>query len=447
MPYWTRRRLAGLILAILVVVAGSSAPFRDLASLPDSLRLSEGREHEIRASIPFVRIRSGDDRIVSIRMADSRASRHISLVPMSMGRVDLEFRLFGVIPLRRLAVDVVPPVSVFPGGHSIGVLIYAEGVLVTGLAPVTGMNGKASYPAREAGLEVGDVILEVSGIRVRGDSHITALVDECGQKGEVVSVLVRKRDGRESIVTVKPVLCRESKRFRIGVWVRDSAAGVGTLTFYEPQSMIFGALGHVITDDETDRPVDVRDGRIVKATVTGIEEGKRGQPGEKIGVFLEEKDVMGKIHLNSRFGIVGTLDSIPVNPLYSHPIPIGLANDAHEGFAEIITVVEGQNLERFSVEIQRIVRQSKPDGKGLVVRVTDPRLLSRTGGIVQGMSGSPIIQDGRLIGAITHVFVNDPTRGYGVFIEWMMAEAGLQFRDLKVGWGDPSPRACAAIRY
>ncbi|MGE5542219.1 MAG: SpoIVB peptidase [Bacillota bacterium] len=437
MPYWTRRKALGLILLVLIV-ACSSAPFKELASLPGSLRLCEGREHEIRAGIPFVRVRSGNDRVLVVRDTERQTGSNVSLVPMSMGHANLEFSLFGVIPLRRMEIDVVPPIKVFPGGHSIGVLIHAQGVLVTGLAPVTGLTGTTTYPARDAGVEVGDMVLEVCGVKVNGDAHIAILVDQCGANGADVPMLIRKKDGREVRVSVHPVLCRDSQRYRIGMWVRDSAAGVGTLTFYNDRG-VFGALGHVITDDETDRPIDVRDGRIVKATVTGIEEGKKGQPGEKIGVFLEEKDVMGEIRSNSRFGITGSLYTIPVNPFFDNPVPIGLASEVHEGPAEIITVVQGQRLERFAIEIQKIIRQARPDSKGMVIRVVDPSLLGRTGGIVQGMSGSPIMQEGKLVGAITHVFVNDPTRGYGVFIEWMIADAGLQLDEGEVGRTDSGP--------
>lgn len=443
MPNWTRRKILGLILVTLTI-ACSSAPIRELASLPGSLRLCEGREHEIRATIPFIRVRSGDDRVLVVRGSDERRGSSVSLVPKSMGHADLEFSLFGIIPLRQMAVDVVPQLRVFPGGHSIGVLIHAEGVLVTGLAPVTDSAGRTTYPARDAGIEVGDVVLEVCDVKVNGDAHIAALVEQCGAGGREVPVLIKKKNGSRLRLNIAPVLCRESQRYRIGMWVRDSAAGVGTLTFYDTAG-VFGALGHVITDDETDRPIDVRDGRIVKATVTGIEEGKKGQPGEKIGVFLEEKDVMGEIYSNSRFGITGSLYSVPSNPFYDNPIPIGLAGEVREGPAEIITVVQGQRLERFAIDIQRIIRQAKPDGKGLIVRITDQGLLERTGGIVQGMSGSPIIQDGKLVGAVTHVFVNDPTRGYGVFIEWMIAEAGLHIDSGRVGRIDfgPSPYSAA----
>ncbi|NPV70882.1 MAG: SpoIVB peptidase [Firmicutes bacterium] len=439
MSSWTRRRITGLLLVWLLAVTCASAPFWGLASIPGSIRLFEGREHEIRGTIPFVSIVSADDRVIQVRNVSGTAGTGFSVVPLAKGRANLEFRLFGVIPLKRLLVDVLPSLRLFPGGHSIGVLIHAQGVLVTGLAPVTTAAGKTIYPARDAGVEVGDMVLEVCGEKVRSDAHISALIDEAGRKNAEATLLLRKKDGREALVRVTPLICRDSGKYRIGMWVRDSAAGVGTLTFYEPSTGVFGALGHVITDDETDRPIDVRDGRIVKATVTGIEEGRRGQPGEKIGVFLEEKDVIGCIQRNTQFGIIGVLDVIPDNPLYPEPLPIGLGQDVREGPAEIITVVQGQKMERFRVEIQKVIRQSKPDGRGLIVKITDPDLINKAGGIVQGMSGSPIIQDGRLIGAITHVFVNDPTRGYGVFIEWMIMEAGLHGSDRVVGWGMRSP--------
>jgi stage IV sporulation protein B len=207
--------------------------------------------------------------------------------------------------------------------------------------------------------------------------------------------------------------------------MRDNAAGVGTLTFYEPVSGKYGALGHVIADSETAQPIEVRDGHIVRTSITAIHKGRRSIPGEKVGGPEEPDNWLGSIEKNSRFGIFGSMNRPLRNPYYREAIPVAMSSQVKEGPAEILTVLKGERLERFSVEIQRVMATPTADGKNMIVKVTDQRLLSVTGGIVQGMSGSPILQNGRMVGAVTHVFVNDPTRGYGVSIEWMLQEAGV----------------------
>jgi stage IV sporulation protein B len=197
------------------------------------------------------------------------------------------------------------------------------------------------------------------------------------------------------------------------------------MTFFDPQSRRYGALGHVIADMDTNRPIEIEDGQIVAASVSRIEPGKRGQPGEKIGTFSHNRDAIGTIDRNTPFGIMGYLFKPPECNLYSEPLPIAMMNEVRPGPAKIVTVISGRKLEEFDVEIVRVNPQPTPHAKGMVIKVVDRRLLAATGGIVQGMSGSPIIQDGRLVGAVTHVFVNDPTKGYGVFIEWMIIDSGI----------------------
>jgi len=240
---------------------------------------------------------------------------------------------------------------------------------------------------------------------------------------------------------VTPVQDGESGRWRVGLYIRDGASGVGTLTFYHPASRKFGALGHVIAENETKKPFEFAEGLITAADVVRIQKGKRASPGEKITKQLESGPRLGIIEKNSRFGIFGRLSGAVRNPLYPEPIPVAMASQVKEGPAEMLTVVDGQKIERFQIEIVRLMRQPTAEGKNMIVQVTDPRLLSETGGIVQGMSGSPIIQDGRLVGAVTHVFVNDPTRGYGVLIEWMLQEAGI----LKAETGAADPRGTVSL--
>lgn len=217
----------------------------------------------------------------------------------------------------------------------------------------------------------------------------------------------------------------DDQEFQIGLYIRDTAAGIGTMTFYEPNSKKYGALGHIISDMDTRKPVEINDGTIVKSKVTEIQKGENGVPGEKRANFDVNESELGNITKNTPFGIFGTLNGKVEKSKWNEPMPIALPNQVKEGPAKILTVIDGEKVEAFDVEIVNTVAQESPATKGLILKIVDDRLLEATGGIVQGMSGSPIIQDGKVIGAVTHVFVNDPTSGYGVHIEWMLNEAGI----------------------
>lgn len=197
------------------------------------------------------------------------------------------------------------------------------------------------------------------------------------------------------------------------------------MTFYDPKSKKYGALGHVISDMDTKKPIVVEDGQIVRSTVTSIEKGSNGVPGEKLARFSEDRQIIGNITRNSPFGIFGKLSSTMENGIMDKAMPIALSHQVKEGPAKILTVVDDDQVKEFDIEIMSTIPQKFPATKGMVIKITDPKLLKKTGGIVQGMSGSPIIQNGKVVGAVTHVFVNDPTSGYGVHIEWMLNEAGI----------------------
>lgn len=424
-----RRKTAGLCLAALILALCSTPQFRSLVNMPDRIRLPQGQVQEL--SLPL-RVTIGSDRgnILALNSQSAAGAPGplrpgpVSVAALQTGQSTLDVRLFGLIPLRRMTVDVVPPVKVIPGGHSIGVLLRSQGVIVVGFAGIRDGDGTLHQPGRDGGIELGDAILRISGKEVTSEEHAARLFEEAGKVGKVTEVVL-KRKGKLVHKQVQPVKDRESGRFRVGLYIRDGAAGVGTLTFYHPASGKYGALGHVIADAETSQPIDLRDGHIVESLVTAIQKGRRGVPGEKIGAMKDEDNWIGSIEKNSRFGIFGTMHQPMGNPFFAEPVEVALASQVKEGPAEIITVVEGQKLERFAVEIVRVMRQPTTDGKNMIVKITDERLLAKTGGIVQGMSGSPILQDGKMIGAVTHVFVNDPTRGYGALIEWMLHEAGV----------------------
>jgi len=339
------------------------------------------------------------------------------------GQINLRLKLFGVIPLKNIMVDVLPEVRVVPGGHSVGVMLQTEGVTVVGHSPVYLKDGQICYPAKEAGLELGDNILEINKNKIQNEKHAADLINKLGTVGSL-EILVKQK-GQKKLLSVIPKFCEDTKSFRIGLYIRDNAAGVGTLTFYNPKGRQYGALGHMIVDLDT---VEGKEkGRIVKADIQGIKPGKKGEPGEKIGMFNGD-ELRGSIEINSNFGIFGKLNKPLVNPYFKNGVPIALSNQIREGSAEIITVISGDKLEKFDIKILRVLPQHQPTGKGLVIQITDPKLLKTTGGIIQGMSGSPIIQDGKLVGAVTHVFVNDPTKGYGCLAEWMLLEAGIVYK-------------------
>jgi stage IV sporulation protein B len=389
------------------------------------VRIHKGQSHYVNLRLPFLYVRGDREDIILLNGShlprqSSRVNPPYNMQGLDIGEVNLEFSLFGKIPLHQITVSVLPKVYLVPGGHSIGIKLNAEGVDVVGFYYFD-YDGQSISPAREAGVQIGDIILSINGEHTSSVNRAAQLLENLGSSQVALQV---GRNGKSLTIHLDPVFSRTDHSYRIGLYIRDSAAGVGTLSFYIPETRRFGALGHAILSTETNRPINISNGSIVKAKIVDIKTARRGQPGEKTGIFMEHDDFAGNIDKNSSFGIFGNLERFDYGPsLYNEPMPMALACQVETGPAEILTVVEGEEISRFSVEIEKITHQARPADKGIVLRVTDEELLKMTGGIVQGMSGSPIIQNGRLAGAITHVFVNDPTRGYGIFMEWMYQEA------------------------
>ncbi|RQD76381.1 MAG: SpoIVB peptidase [Candidatus Syntrophonatronum acetioxidans] len=392
-----------------------------------NISLIQGEEHYVNFTFPLkAEITCDQSNIIKINgdsLEDTSTTVSLkdplSLKAVNLGNARLDIKLFGVIPLRHLTVNVFPEKLVYPGGQSIGIKLRSEGVIVVGFNKVDG-----NYPAREMGLKKGDSIIAINGNKVDSIDEAAELINEKGSFGEPVDFNIKRGENllRERIT---PRYCPDTSSFRIGLYIRDTAAGVGTLSFYDPDSKLYGALGHVIVDIDTNTPININQGEIVKASIVRIKEGKRGHPGEKTGVFIEKKDIIGTIDKNTEYGIFGKLEKINnKNDYYSEPIPVALNSQVQVGPAEILTVLNGDKIEKFDVEIQRIVNPNTPSNKGFIIKITDEDLINRTGGIIQGMSGSPIIQNNKLAGAVTHVFINDPTRGYGIFVEWMLQESG-----------------------
>jgi stage IV sporulation protein B len=295
-----------------------------------------------------------------------------------------------------------------------GVKYYAEGAIVIGVCDVETTTGLAS-PARDAGLAKGDVITHACGSKIKTLEDLLTLVEGCGgQKIEIGYT----RNGTANKLTLAPVKDRNNGKYRLGVWVRDSTAGIGTVTYVVKETLEFGGLGHGINDSSTGMLMPFGSGTVVEVTIDDIKKGMKNAPGELKGTFTAKE--LGTLSRNTEAGVFGTLEYLP--EAGTKTIPVGSAADVKTGKATVRSCAGG-TVRDYEIEIEEIYT---PAGKtkNFLIHVTDPQLIALTGGIVQGMSGSPIIQNGKLIGAVTHVLVNDPTRGYGIFIENMLEQMG-----------------------
>ena len=319
-------------------------------------------------------------------------------------------------PILAMAADVTDSGStqtssarmLVPVGHTIGIKLFARGVLVVKLTD-------GGTPAKECGLQTGDVIVKCGGVSVTSSEQFQSLLQKNGDSAMDLQV---RRAGDSMTLSVEPEQ-NDKGVYCIGAWIRDSMAGIGTMTYYDPATGDFGALGHGITDTDTALLMPFSNGSILPSTVKAVKRGETGSAGELRGDFDLDTS-LGDLYANTESGIFGTLAVSDYAPACQDAVPIG---EAVPGPAVIRSNVEGDAVEEYEIEILKVVSGTS-DGRDLVISVTDPKLLKATGGIVQGMSGSPIIQDGKLVGAVTHVLVNDPTKGYGIFIENMLDAAG-----------------------
>ena len=314
----------------------------------------------------------------------------------------------------RAAAAAYEPKVLIPGGKSVGIAMATEGVVVIGMSDV----GESKSPARIAGLKGGDVITAVNGVPVRTAQALTDLLMD-GKRARIDYI----RGGDARSADVQPVRDARDGRSRIGAWVRTDTAGVGTLTYIDPQTGDFGALGHAVADVDTGITLPLSEGAIYQSRVVQIERGQRGAPGEIVGDFIGGAVQIGDVTDNTDFGLFGSdyrggTDDLP----YANGLPVAQQSQIHTGSAQILTTIDDGTVRAFDCEIEHLSFGREPTMRSIVLHITDPELIGRTGGIVQGMSGSPILQDGRLIGAVTHVFVNDPAMGYGLFIEWMLQQ-------------------------
>lgn len=316
--------------------------------------------------------------------------------------------------VQTLAAQLQPGDKVVPLGKAVGIKLFSQGVLVVGFSSIQTSTGTRE-PGKDSGLKTGDLITQINGQEVNTIEAVQAMVNRT--QDQPLSLAVT-REGKALSLTAQPVQS-DTGSYQLGVWLRDSMAGIGTLTFYDPDSGVFAALGHGINDTDTAMLMPLESGSIMNASVSGVKKGASGDPGCLQGTFDLQQD-LGTLYANTQQGIFGQVDAGTFS-LSGQAVEVASRQQVHSGKAVILSNIAGDQVEEYDIEILTVYPESAGETRNLMLRVTDQRLLDATGGIVQGMSGSPILQDGRLVGAVTHVLIDDPQRGYGILAENMVS--------------------------
>ena len=383
--------------------------------LPKEINLIAGNKHKIDLNLPVIAKIDENASVFNVNDKPLEQNQNINLnKPVYIqsdyeGSHNMTLSVMG-IPVKSVKVSVLPNQEVIPCGISIGVRINTDGVMVLGLGSVKSIDKKEYSPAENI-LKPGDMILEINGIPIDSKETLTSTI----QKNDNLNIKIRRKE-EEMTVNITPVKAEDNKN-KIGAWVRDSTQGIGTLTYYNSETKDFGALGHGIVDVDTKEIMKVKDGKIMKAEIIGTKKSEKGSPGELLGE-IKNKNKIGNISLNTDVGIYGKITD--ENFLADKAIPVGFKDEVEIGSAKILSNINGTDVEEFDIEITNINKYNMDSSKSMVIKITDEKLLNKTNGIVQGMSGGPIIQNGKIIGAVTHVFINEPSKGYGIFIENML---------------------------
>ncbi len=336
-----------------------------------------------------------------------------------IGSEKLSVNLFDKFCIKNIDVSVLPKTTVIPVGNIAGVKLYTSGVLVVGMSEIEGKDNKTYKPYENSGIEEGDTIVKINDNMIHSTDELIEKVNMSNGKELEIQYIHDEETKECSITPVKT----EQEEYKLGLWVRDSAAGVGTVTFYEPSTQKFGALGHGITDIDTGHLLNIASGEFVTAKVLDIKKGEDGNPG-KIQGTVEEQETIGEISKNTEFGIYGKISNISgLNIDKSKEMEVALRDEIELGKATILCSLDNQQVEEYEIEITRIYKENNYNNKSMEIKITDERLIEKTGGIIQGMSGSPIIQNGKFIGAVTHVLVNSATEGYAIFGDLMLKQS------------------------
>lgn len=344
-----------------------------------------------------------------------------SQASLNIGNNNINVSLFDNIPLKNVEVNVLPKTTVIPVGNIAGVKLYTNGVLVVGMSEIEGRDNKKYKPYESSGIKEGDTIIKIDEHEIESTNDLVQTINMSNGK-EVKVKYLHDEETRECSMT--PIET-SSEEYKLGLWVRDSAAGVGTVTFYEPSTRIFGALGHGITDIDTNELINISSGEFITTRILNITKGESGLPGKIQGTIENQKNI-GFISKNSKFGIYGKVDNLAsLNLDTSKEMEVALRDEINNGKATILCSLDNDKPKEYEIEIKKIYKENNYDNKSMKIKVTDDRLIEKTGGIIQGMSGAPIIQNGKFIGAVTHVLVNEPQEGYAVFGDMMLKQSKI----------------------
>lgn len=411
--------IISFLLLILVYVS-------NITNLPNKIVLFQGEKYSLKI-IPGLEIEAVETSSTlteDVEESNSYENKQQNLEKLSndnglseginkIGKMQYKLSLFGKVPLKEISVSVIPKTYVVPLGNAIGLKLYTNGVLVVGMSEI---NGKKPY--ENSGIEEGDMIVNVDNTTISSTAELVRVVNRAGDKEIEIEYI---REGEKLQTSITPVES-EDNIYKLGLWVRDAAAGVGTVSFYEPSSGLFAALGHGIQDVDTQELLTIAKGDFITTKILSITKGSKGNPG-KIQGSIDNQTTLGQIYKNTEFGIYGKLTNTKALNINSEDaIEVAGRDEIKTGEASIICTLENNIKKEYKVEIQKIYRNNNEDNKSMLIKIIDEDLIQKTGGIIQGMSGSPVIQNGKLVGALTHVLVNNPEMGYGVFADLMVKQ-------------------------
>ncbi len=382
--------------------------------LPSKICVTSGQEETLSFGLPvtgIIRHKDSGDTAMAINLYEP-----ITLVADSLTSYELELQLFGLFALKDVELEIVKEEYLIPAGIPIGIYLQTEGIMVVDVEEVEGSQG--TYTPAKYILQKGDYILAVNGVNIHKKKELTEIIKHCNGESLIFTI---NRDNQVFDAKLTPVENAEGE-YQLGIWVKDSAQGIGTLTYVDDLGS-FGALGHGIHDSDTGNIVHLELGSLYETEIVAIKKGQSGEPGELTGVIdYNKSNILGDIYLNTSCGIFGNCNLKLMKELSGlQRIPVGYKQQVTVGPAEIVCTIDGERS-YYDIEITALHYDAAVENKGLEIKVTDPELLELTGGIVQGMSGASIVQNGKVIGAVTHVLVRDSARGYGIFIEDMMKQ-------------------------
>lgn len=403
-----KRKLLKISLILILLV--SYFYTCSMISIPRNIVIMEGENLNLKIATGLSLTSQDQDTVLT---ASNINKQKIS----EAGVEKLRLNLFGNIKIKDVNVDVVPKTKVIPIGTAIGMKLYTKGVLVVGMSQIKDENDEKKRPYENSGIEQGDTIIAINNNEV---SNTNELIEEVNNSnGNAITVKYEKNN--ETLETsITPV--KSGNEYKLGLWVRDAAAGVGTLTFYEPNTNSFMALGHGISDIDTEKIVDIASGELITASILTIKKGVKGTPGEIRGT-IENGNNIGKIGKNTNLGVYGTVTNknyLDISGM--EEMEVATRSEIQEGKAQIICQLDNNGRKTYEIEIEKIYLANNTDNKSMLIKVTDKELLEKTGGIIQGMSGAPVIQNGKFVGAVTNVLVNDPTQGYAIFGDMMIKQ-------------------------